>query len=161
MVDIIDFAARKAELEGTNEECPTPETKDVRLMCNACGCMSFEIDGDHAVMCAACKAPIVMEGDANFVRYSLPVIGSIPLEPGSRKTFTTLENMTLDNFARVLRRHEDALVFVLAAFADGTVHYKCPADLSTDDDERIQWMYERLSTMLEAEGVDLGVPSDS
>ena len=159
MSDVIDFMARKAEAEGvSDDQVPeAPKLENLRLTCDMCGCMSFEVDGNNSIICAGCNSQIMGVDDVNVIarvpKFD-PTAIAIVEEP---RAFTAMSNLGLEKFIELLRRNDSSMVFVLAAYASGTIRYRMNVPTETTDEERINWVYERVSRMLECEGVDLGV----
>ena len=157
MVEIVDFTSRKAELEGVSESATveTPNPDNVRLVCNSCSCMSFEIDGNNNVLCAGCGVLITVDGVDLVMRLKNFDPGAVLLEKHPQP-FVQLSNRPLESLLNDIRKDEDGLVFLLAAFASGAIRYKLASPVDSGDNGRIEWIYSRTSIMLKAEGVDLG-----
>ena len=156
MSEVVDFASRKAELEGVSGSTvvETPKPENVRLVCNTCSCMSFEIDGNNNVLCAGCGVLITVEGVDLVLRLKNFDPGAVLLEK-EPQPFVQLSNWPLESLLNDVRKDEEGLVFILAAFASGAIRYKLASPVENGDNNRIEWIYSRTSAMLEAEGVDL------
>ena len=160
MSDVIDFASRKAEADGVADtsglEMPTLD--NLRLSCDNCGCMSFEINGNGTPICAGCNVSIISANGVNVI-VNVPGVGPgdvvVTEEP---RLYRSLSNMSTDKFIERLRENEAGLVFVLAAYASGSISYRMSVPVTTNDGDRINWVYERVTRMLECEGVDLEIP---
>lgn len=159
MSDVIDFIARKAEAEGVSDDqvSETPRLENLRLTCNTCGCMSFEVDGHNFIICAGCNSQIVDSDDVNLIANAPKFDPSLVAVVEEPRAFTAMNNLSLEKFIELLRKDDSSMVFVMAAYASGTIRYRVNVPIETTDEERINWIYERTSRMLECEGVDLGV----